>query len=282
MKQGQLRFPREGRKSRQGSHFRQSFHEMANDPCRVFAPLLMTQSSEQMPHLSANRALSISWIRNCHLRRFPSSGNIVEIPMTMFSRIPLLLCGLLVLNGNGRAQDEGEQKFVYTAPVVQKVLFDDSVGIFEQERKDFASNLAVYAANNTIAKKASEESLEDARRILALALHLDRRNREAMIINGQLRRGVLPEIKKADYNPRSFSRLLLARAKLLRKNNQERQKLLARCFIELAAMIDPRNEDAVFEYENQLIDDGEIDWRLLTEAAKPKPSRSPAPSPEGP
>lgn len=202
--------------------------------------------------------------------------------MTMFSRIPLLLCGLLVLNGNGRAQDEGEQKFVYTAPVVQKVLFDDSVGIFEQERKDFASNLAVYAANNTIAKKASEESLEDARRILALALHLDRRNREAMIINGQLRRGVLPEIKKADYNPRSFSRLLLARAKLLRKNNQERQKLLARCFIELAAMIDPRNEDAVFEYENQLIDDGEIDWRLLTEAAKPKPSRSPAPSPEGP
>lgn len=202
--------------------------------------------------------------------------------MTRCTRISLILIGAFTLGSTATAQEEGAPKISYTAPVVQKVLFDDTVGIFEQERKDFASNLAVYAANNTINKKANQESLEDARRILALALHLDRRNREAMIINGQLRKGVMPEIKKADYNPRSFSRLLLARAKLLRKNNQERQKLLARCFIELAAMIDPRNEDAVFEYENQLIDDGEIDWRLLTEAAIPKPSRSPVPTPDTP
>jgi hypothetical protein len=46
--------------------------------------------------------------------------------------------------------------------------------------------------------------------------------------------------------------------------------------VELAAIIDPRNEDAVFAYENQRIDVGDIDWRLLTDAVKDKPSRSPA------
>ena len=73
-----------------------------------------------------------------------------------------------------------------------------------------------------------------------------------------MREGVLPEVKKGDYNPRTFSRLLMARAKLLLKNGNENanESLLGRCFIEMAAHIDPRNEDAVFEYESL-----RIDWR---------------------
>jgi len=164
--------------------------------------------------------------------------------------------------------------FVYQSPIVEKVIFDDSV-MLAQERHNYATNLAAYAANLVSVKKASKESLESARRILALALHLERRNKQAVVINFQLREGVIPEIKKGDYNPRTFARLLMTRAKLLLKSNNdnENERLLARCFIELAAHIDPRNEDAVFEYENQRIDSGDLDWRVLTDAGRDKPSR---------
>jgi len=164
--------------------------------------------------------------------------------------------------------------FAYQSPIVEKVIFDDSV-MLAQERHNYATNLAAYAANLVSVKKASKESLESARRILALALHLERRNKQAVVINFQLREGVIPEIKKGDYNPRTFARLLMTRAKLLLKSNNdnESERLLARCFIELAAHIDPRNEDAVFEYENQRIDSGDLDWRVLTDAVRDKPSR---------
>lgn len=176
------------------------------------------------------------------------------------------------------AQTEAEEKeatFDYKPPVVQKVLFDDSITMLDQERHEYSTNLATYAANQLISKKASPQSVDSARRILALALHLERRNKQAMVVNFQLKQGVMPEIKKGDYNPRTFSRLLLTRAKLFLRNDNEREKLLAYCFVELAAMIDPRNEDAVFTYENQRLDVGDIDWRLLTDAVKDKPSRAP-------
>ncbi|MFM1557820.1 MAG: hypothetical protein ACKJSK_00835 [Roseibacillus sp.] len=172
-------------------------------------------------------------------------------------------------------KNEGEQKFEYKPPVVEKILFDDSLSMFGQERHEYATNLAVYAANQLIAKKASAESLVSARRILALSFHLERRNKVAMVVNFQLKEGVMPEVRKGDYNPRTFSRLLLARAKLFLRRDNESEKLLAHCFVELAALIDPRNEDAVFAYENQRIDVGEIDWRVITDAAKDKPSLAP-------
>ena len=49
-------------------------------------------------------------------------------------------------------------------------------------------------------------------------------------------------------------------------------------FVELAAHIDPRNEDAVFEYENQRIDEGEIDWSLLTNAVSGQSSKDAEPA----
>ena len=170
--------------------------------------------------------------------------------------------------------EKNPNSFIYQPPVVQKVIFDDSV-MLEQERHNYATNLATYAANLVSSKMASKESLASARRNLALAFHLERRNKQAVVVNFQLREGVMPEVKKGDYNPRTFARLLMTRAKLLLKSNDdnESERLLARCFIELAAHIDPRNEDAVFEYENQRIDSGELDWRILTDAGRDKPSR---------
>ncbi len=187
---------------------------------------------------------------------------------------------LLLLNVAGSGDPEKETpSFVYTAPIVQKIAFREGVMLAE-ERHTYATNLATYAANQVVSRMASKDSLENARRILALAFHLERRNKQAMVVNFQLREGVLPEVKKGDYNPRTFARLLLSRAKLLLKNANDNmsEKLLGRCFVELAAHIDPRNEDAVFEYENQRIDEGEIDWSLLTNAVSGQSSKDAEPA----
>lgn len=156
----------------------------------------------------------------------------------------------------------------YEAPVVERALFGDDE-MLAAERSNYSTNLATYAANLVSSKGASKETLLSARRILALSLHLERRNKQAMVVNFQLRQGVMPKVKTGDYNPRTFSRLLMARAKLLSKGEErvEKEWLLARYFIDVAAHIDPRNEDAVFECENQRIDFGELDWGLLTEVS---------------
>ena len=164
----------------------------------------------------------------------------------------------------------------YQAPVVEKALFGDEV-MLAPERKTYATNLATYVANLVSSSEGSKETLVTARRILALSLHLERRNKQAMVVNFQLQRGVMPQVKPGDYNPRTFSRLLMARSKLLRKGGEagEKETLLARYFIDTAAHIDPRNEDAVFECENQRIDLGELDWTILTDACLLYTSPSP-------
>jgi hypothetical protein len=182
---------------------------------------------------------------------------------------------MLISLGLAFGQGEGGAAFDYDPPVVEKPFFDDTLSMFEAERTEYATNLATFAANEVVTKMADPESLASARRILALAMHLDRRNRMAIVVNGQLKRGVLPAEKPVNYNPATFSRLLLARAKMLGRRDNEREVFLSHCFTEIAALIDPRNEDAVFDYENQLIDAGEIDWRLLTDAAADKPSLAP-------
>lgn len=227
---------------------------------------------ETAPEGGSGALLELGRVRNCHLRKDRFGGMIDAIPMLKQATAMLLLSSLCLF---GQTEKEAEEaKFEYQQPVVQKLLFGDSV-MLAQERHDYATNLATYAANHVIAKTASKSALESARRILALALHLERRNKQAMVVNFQLKQGVLPEIKKGEYNPRTFSRLLLARAKLLLKSDNESEKLLAHCFVELAAVIDPRNEDAVFAYENQRIDAGEIDWRILTDSVADKPSQAP-------
>lgn len=172
------------------------------------------------------------------------------------------------------AQEE-PAPFEYDPPVVEKVFFDESLSMLDTERAAYATNLATFAANQVVEGKASEESLQSARRILALAMHLDRRNQTALVVNGQLKRGVLPRMKQGNYNPQSFSRILLARAKLLKRSSNERELFLAQCLVELAALIDPRNEEAVFDFEIQLLDEGGVDWRLLTDAVADKPSLAP-------
>lgn len=167
------------------------------------------------------------------------------------------------------AVGEDAAKFDYTPPVVERQLFGNDVNMLAQERDEYATNLSTYAAKLVVDQKASEQSLLTARRMLALAMHLSPRNRQALIVNFQLKKGVIPQVKKSDYSSSVLSRLLLSRARLLKQRQQPAEQLLARCFVEMAATLDPRNEDAVFEFEIQRLDHGDVNWDEVTDAKKP-------------
>jgi hypothetical protein len=70
----------------------------------------------------------------------------------------LLFSGALVF---AQTEKEGkEAKYEYKPPVVEKLIFDESITMLDQERHEYSSNLATYAANQLISKKASPQSLE--------------------------------------------------------------------------------------------------------------------------
>lgn len=178
----------------------------------------------------------------------------------------LILLASLGVAGLGLAEP-AEKEINFSPPITKKAVFGTSLSMLDQERADYAKNLAHYSINMVIEKKGSDESLVMARRLLAVALHLSPRNRDALVVTFQLQKGVLPKkTKKMDYSPEVFSRLLLSRAELLGKQKKEQEKLLARCFIELSALIDPHNEDAVYAFQIQNIDHGELNWTQVTDA----------------
>ncbi|BDS08912.1 hypothetical protein NT6N_39520 [Oceaniferula spumae] len=182
-----------------------------------------------------------------------------------------LLVFTLLVAGIDRASCQGELvKFSgkYEKPTINQRLFGDELSMVNNERDEYATNLAAYAVKVVHEKKADQKSLDLAREILGLALHLSPRNKKCIVVNAQLARGVTPDRVAADYEPEVFARLLLARGQLLEKNEGEINSLLARYLISLAATIDPRNEDAIYESEIRRIDNGELSWKLLTDAKK--------------
>ena len=66
----------------------------------------------------------------------------------------------------------------------------------------------------------------------------------------------------------AFARLLFTRGQLLEKQGGDENGRLARLFIQLAATIDPRNEDAVYASEVHRLDHGPVDWAAVTDCAK--------------
>ena len=176
-------------------------------------------------------------------------------------------------------KDLGEEKpkFSYKPPVVERQLFSKDINMLAEERDQYATNLATYAANMVVDTDASPDSLAECRRMLALAMHLSPRNRQALIVNFQLKKGVIPQVKKSDYSASVLSRLLMSRSLLLSQGNREDEQLLARCFVEMAATLDPRNEDAVFAFEIQRLDHGDVDWNELMDSKKPVEVPEPAP-----
>lgn len=190
---------------------------------------------------------------------------------------------LLTFSLMALANGETERRFSWTPPVIGKGLFTENLGMLEREREDYAANLAAEATSRVIRGKASAGSLAEARRLLALALHLSPRNRKALVLNFQLNRGVLPESRPDGYDPEVLARLLFTRAELLRQQGGEENQLLARMFVELSAEMDPKNEDAVYASEIQRLDHGPVDWSVITDGKPGKEVREQAaPAPEMP
>lgn len=185
--------------------------------------------------------------------------------------IVLSLC--LPLNG---AEDAA--KFEWNPPRTGAGVFTEALGMLDSERDEYANSLAGYASNRVAAAKASVASLTEARRLVALALHLSARNRKALVLSFQLSRGVLPEVVAGDYRPEVLAGLLFTRSQVLKQQGGGENALLARVFTELAAEIDPKNDDAVYASELQRLDQGSVDWAALTDV---KPSGIPPRGEEG-
>ena len=160
---------------------------------------------------------------------------------------------------------ETAKSFPWDAPKVVTSVFTQDLGMLDSEREEYATNLATIASNHLATVKASPASLADARRMLALALQLSPRNKKAVVVNFQLSKGVLPEITEGNYSPPVFARLILTRGQLLAKQGGEENQKLARYFIQLAAELDPKNEDAVYASEVQRLDHGAVDWAAVTD-----------------
>jgi hypothetical protein len=158
-----------------------------------------------------------------------------------------------------------EKKIDYKAPVVGAGIFTDKLGMMDKEREEYAINIANYAGNKVVEAKASAESLAQARRLLALSLHLSSRNRKAVVMNYQLEKGIMPQKVEGDYSSEVLARLLLTRGQLLIKQPAEEDVLLGRCFIEVAAEMDAHNDDAVYASELLRLDNKKINWSMITD-----------------
>lgn len=191
----------------------------------------------------------------------------------------------IVLAAGAWAAAEGEA-IAWTPLKVQVSAFSPELGMLDAERDEYATNLANIAVSGFVhAGGKDKAAMERAQRLLALALNLSPRNRRAVVVNYQLGQGTLPAEVKGDYSAPSLARLLLTRGQLLAKTERQENRLLARMFFQLAAELDPKNEDAVYASEVDRLDHGNLDWGFLTrkaEAAAPEAVRPPEPRPERP
>lgn len=159
---------------------------------------------------------------------------------------------------------QAEKSFSYKPPTVGVGIFTE-LEMLDKEREEYATSLAAYACNTVVASEASAASLADARRYLALALHLNPRNKQAVVVNYQLSKGIAPAKIASPYSPATLASLLLSRGQLLVKEKAEKDQLLGRIFITVAAELDSKNDDAVYESEMLRLDHKNVDWAKLTD-----------------
>ena len=187
----------------------------------------------------------------------------------------VLISGLVV--SALHADETSKPSFAWAPLKIQVSAFSRDLGMLDAERQEYATNLANCAATGIVQAKASPASVEIARRLLTLGLNLSPRNKRAIILNFQLAKGMLPEVAKGDYSPQVLARLLLTRGQLLAKQETPENLMLSRMFFQLAAELDPKNEDAVYASEVDRLDHGPVDWTVLT---RPRPAPDAVPAPE--
>lgn len=182
-----------------------------------------------------------------------------------------ILLSLVSLGTAWMPAAEEPKAFAWNPPKVTRSIFTPDLGMLDAERDEYATNLANHAASLVLASQASPAALAEARRMLALALHLSPRNKRALVIGFQFSKGMLPELAEGNYSPQAFARLLFSRGRILEQQGGEQNAQLARMFMQISASMDPRNEDAVYASEVHRLDLGDFDWTPITDPKPEKP-----------
>ena len=156
----------------------------------------------------------------------------------------------------------------YIEPDVKEARFDTGgVNLLKVDRDKLASSVAAYVVNS-IKEGADAAAMETARRLLGFALHLNPRNRDAVIANFQFKKGLPRKKIEPEYSP-----VTLARATFLIKNGGDLNVVLAGYMLSVAVQVDSTNETAIYELEMYRKDNGEVDWpSLLGSESKKKGS----------
>lgn len=179
-------------------------------------------------------------------------------------------CLALAITVCALAQETARKAFEFDPPVVRKSIFTEGLGLLDRERDEYAGALATFATNHVVEAKASKNSLKFARKAIGLALHLSSRNKRAMVTKFQLSKGTMPKSVEAEYSPKTLAALFVTRAETLFQQKGDANRLLARALIDLAVTIDPHNDDAIYAFELQKIDYGELNWNQFTDTPKPE------------
>lgn len=164
-----------------------------------------------------------------------------------------------------RAQQPEAERVDWKPLEIKRSYFPRNIGMMDAEREEYADNLAGLAVMQLRVHKFSKQSLDQARRMVALALHLSPRNKRAVVVNAQLGRDMRPEQPEIDYQPKSFARLILKRAELLKKQEGNGNLELGGYLLSLAAELNPKSEDAIYLNALHHLDHGEMDWSRLTD-----------------
>ncbi len=172
----------------------------------------------------------------------------------------------LVMLGAGPA-DWLPEAGAYDIPEVRHGRYQgEGVGLLPIEREKLATEIAAFVINHHAEGVLAAEPVATtmAERLLSLALNLDPRNRAAMVADFQFRRGVAPDKIEDGYDAPVVANLLVTRARFLREQAGEINAELARFFLAAAMDIDPRNEEAVYQYLLLRREGQEADWNVLT------------------
>ena len=148
----------------------------------------------------------------------------------------------------------------YDEPIVTKALFTgEEIAILAVDRDKLATNIAAFVVNS-IKPDGKAQALNTAKRLIGLALHLNPRNRIAVVANFQFKKGLAPKKVEPDYSPVTLAEVLQNRAVLLARRGGDLNLMLAGYMLAAAVDIDPRNESAIYELEMYRKAVAEIDW----------------------
>ena len=174
----------------------------------------------------------------------------------------------------GSALFSAEKEIGYEEPIVTKALFTgEEIAILAVDRDKLATNIAAFVVNS-IKPDGKAGQLDTATRLIGLALHLNPRNRLAVVANFQFKKGLSPRKVEPEYSPVTLAELLQRKAELIHKQGGDLNAMLAGYMLAAAVDIDPRNETAIYQLEMYRKAVAEIDWTPIVGRVRSGTARS--------